>query len=73
MLQNTILNVQNEDLLNEIHHSDENHFQIDLYSQMQRKSDGGVDFNTPNQNDFYAGAFAFTSPPERALLSDKTN
>jgi len=40
---------------------------------MQRKSDGNVDFNTPNQNDFYAGAFAFTSPPERALLSDKTN
>jgi hypothetical protein len=34
---------------------------------MQRKTE-----NTPDNN-IYQGAFAFTSPPERVLLSETTN
>ena len=39
LLQNNLLGVDNEHLLNEIHESDNNQFDQDLYSQMQKKSD----------------------------------
>jgi len=39
---------------------------------MQRKADRM--HNTPgSSSDIYSGAFAYTSPPERILLSDTTN
>ena len=41
---------------------------------MQRKADNNGILSTPgSSNDIYAGAFAYTSPPERLLLSDTTN
>ena len=67
LLQNQVLNLQNEDLLNEIHNSDENQFYPDLYSQMQRKNDSA---SNQVSSEIYSGAFAYTSPPERPLLSE---
>lgn len=75
LLQNQLLDIQNENLLEEIHSSDENQFQEDMYTQMQRKADKSREaVNTPGSPaDIYNGAFAFTSPPERVMLSDTTN
>jgi hypothetical protein len=71
LLQNQVLNLQNEDLLNEIHDNDENVFYPDLYSQMQLKNDSaGPSNQAVIHSDIYCGAFAYTSPPERPLVSE---
>ena len=68
LLQNQVLNLHNEELLQEIHNTDENHFYPDLYSEMQKKADSSASLHTPgSSNDIYCGAFAYTSPPERPI------
>lgn len=71
ILKNQLLGVENGELLNDMFNSDENIFNQDTYSQMQKKADSaGPRMTKGSLNDIYCGAFAYTSPPDRPSQFD---